>query len=109
MENTGSFYNRLTLQALALVEGESDLIANLSNNDSYKDPDVFRKNLKSLADFSVRHRVKTLFVREANSPETNKAPSRIISAGMRNRGPRPSSRLFASRSKSSGRILASWR
>ncbi|EAR55544.1 hypothetical protein SKA34_13825 [Photobacterium sp. SKA34] len=31
MENTGSFYNRLTLQALAIVEGESDLIANLSN------------------------------------------------------------------------------
>ena len=31
MENTGSFYNRLTLQALAIVEGESDLIANFSN------------------------------------------------------------------------------
>ncbi|WP_279142227.1 GAF domain-containing protein [Photobacterium phosphoreum] len=31
MENTPAFYNRLTQQALALIEGETDLIANLSN------------------------------------------------------------------------------
>ncbi|OBU29249.1 GAF domain-containing protein [Photobacterium kishitanii] len=31
MENTIAFYNRLTQQALALIEGETDLIANMSN------------------------------------------------------------------------------
>ena len=31
MENTPAFYNRLAQQALALIEGETDLIANLSN------------------------------------------------------------------------------
>ena len=31
MENTRSFYDRLTRQAVALIEGETDLIANMSN------------------------------------------------------------------------------
>ncbi|ELR64568.1 hypothetical protein C942_02381 [Photobacterium marinum] len=31
MENKAAFYNRLTKQALALIDGESDLIANTSN------------------------------------------------------------------------------
>ncbi|CEO39206.1 GAF domain-containing protein [Photobacterium kishitanii] len=31
MENTIAFYNRLTQQALALIGGETDLIANMSN------------------------------------------------------------------------------
>ncbi|SMY31892.1 Free methionine-R-sulfoxide reductase [Photobacterium malacitanum] len=31
MENSTAFYHRLTQQALALIEGEKDLIANMSN------------------------------------------------------------------------------
>ncbi|HIF9357011.1 TPA: GAF domain-containing protein [Photobacterium damselae] len=31
MENKAAFYKRLTQQALALIEGENDLIANISN------------------------------------------------------------------------------
>jgi len=31
MENKAAFYKRLTQQALALIEGEKDLIANISN------------------------------------------------------------------------------
>ena len=31
MEKTLAFYNRLTQQALALIDGETDLIANMSN------------------------------------------------------------------------------
>lgn len=31
MENKTAFYNRLTQQALALIDGETDLIANMSN------------------------------------------------------------------------------
>lgn len=31
MENSTAFYHRLTQQALALIEGETDLIANMSN------------------------------------------------------------------------------
>ena len=31
MENKNAFYNRLTQQAIALIDGESDVIANISN------------------------------------------------------------------------------
>ena len=47
------------------------VVANLSNNDSYKDPDRFASNLTALITFNERRGIRTVFVLEANSLETN--------------------------------------
>ncbi|KPA51110.1 GAF domain-containing protein [Photobacterium lucens] len=44
MENTRSFYDRLTRQAVALIEGETDLIANMSNISALLNMELERIN-----------------------------------------------------------------
>ncbi|PSV19321.1 Free methionine-(R)-sulfoxide reductase [Photobacterium leiognathi subsp. mandapamensis] len=44
MENTRSFYGRLTRQAVALIEGETDLIANMSNISALLNMELERIN-----------------------------------------------------------------
>jgi len=54
------------------------VVANLSNNDSYKDPEAFASNLTALVTFNERLGIRTVFVLEANSPETNRKRLAIL-------------------------------
>lgn len=65
-----SFLIQRYLDRLHLLEPHL-VIVNLSNNDSYKDPEKFKASLKSLVEFNQTRKIKTLFSLEANSPETD--------------------------------------